>query len=113
MTTTVTPRTFVVLFSAAMAMLTAACASDAPTAPVAPVAASEATRLTISWPNCRNPSDEIVWLAVQDGTGPWRQVAASSGMFTFDVDSARAAVAYVSHGTVIPSTYVRLSLIHI
>jgi hypothetical protein len=52
----------------------------------------------ISWTSCPNASEAIRWFAVQDGTGPWHQVVGSNGVFTFQVDSERAGVAYTSVG---------------
>jgi hypothetical protein len=51
---------------------------------------------TVTWRSCPSPYEAIRWLAVQDGTGPWRRVAEVSGTYTFQVDSGRAGVAYVT-----------------
>jgi hypothetical protein len=62
--------------------------------------------VTITWRSCTDPSEAIRWFAVQDGTGPWRQVAGVSGTYQFQLNSHSAGVAYVAGGES-PETVVR------
>src|SRR5690606_15232778 len=47
---------------------------------------------SIAWTFCG--PDAPVWLAVQDGTGPWTSVTATNGTYSFDLASGRGGVAY-------------------
>jgi hypothetical protein len=69
--------------------------------------ASVPSPVQVSWQSCWLPFQEIGWLAVQDGTGPWRQVVGSSGAYSFRLDSARASAAYVISSDDYHSMYVR------
>jgi hypothetical protein len=83
-------------------IITTGCDSNSPGDPI------DTDPVLASWANCPNALDDIVWLAVQDGTGPWRRIAESGGKFDFEVDSGRAGVAYVVAGYPgSSSTYVR------
>jgi len=40
--------------------------------------------------------DAPVWVAVQDGSGPWKRVTAANNVYRFDLPSGRGGVAYVT-----------------
>jgi len=42
------------------------------------------------------PADVPIWLAYQDGDGPWTSVAGSNGTFMLDIQSDRGGIAYVT-----------------
>src|SRR5689334_19115683 len=47
----------------------------------------------ITWKFC-NPVNQPIWLAVQDGTGSWKQVTGASNTYHFDVTQPKGAVAW-------------------
>ncbi len=49
---------------------------------------------SIVWEFCG--PDAPVWLAVQDGSGPWKRVTAANNVYRFDLASGRGGVAYVT-----------------
>ncbi len=49
---------------------------------------------SIVWEFCG--PDAPVWLAVQDGSGPWKRVTAANNVYRFDLPSGRGGVAYVT-----------------
>jgi hypothetical protein len=71
-------------------VMTASCRTDeVPTSPLTP------TPTEIAWSSCSNGFSTVAWLAIQDGTGPWRQITGVNGTFAFQLDSNLAGVAYV------------------
>jgi len=48
---------------------------------------------SIAWEFCG--PDSPIWLAVQDGTGPWKRVTASNNVYRFDISSDKGGVAFV------------------
>src|SRR5690606_13980982 len=52
---------------------------------------------SIAWSFCA-PSLPV-WVAVQDGSGPWTRVTGTNGSYRFDLASGRGGVAVVTPGT--------------
>jgi len=59
------------------------------------VAASSSANAT--WQFCGSTAP--LWFAVQDGTGAWTRVTPTNNAFSFNITSAKGAVAYVQSGT--------------
>jgi hypothetical protein len=53
-----------------------------------------AGQVVLSWAGCVAP----VWVAVQDGSGPWNQVTPNGGVVQFSVASATGGFAYAENG---------------
>jgi hypothetical protein len=73
--------------------ITVGCRTDEVSAP-----SLKSTPTEVTWTGCFNGTTTVAWLAVQDGTGPWRQITSANKTFTFHLDSNRAGVAYTTVG---------------
>lgn len=92
------------LFSLVCASITVGCRTDEVNSP-----SLTPTPTGIRWTSCINGTTTVAWLAIQDGTGPWRRITEMDKTFAFRLDSNRAGVAYVTVGAT-PSEYAETSI---